>query len=111
MPMPGSKSIMSKLDDFNIQNAVSLFIQIMNAIVIFQAPTIWHAIWKKYIEPTNAKHIMPLILSSWWQATDQEPNERLIAQLNAIFYEDKKTKVFDFLISFDHKNEWLIVPT
>lgn len=109
--MPGSKSIMTEFDNLNVQNADQFFIQIMNGTVICPAPTIWHSFWKRYVEPTNAKHLMPLILSSWWHATDQEKNERFIAQLDAISYKNKKSEIFDFFTSFEHKKEWLIVPT
>ena len=96
----------TKFDDLNIQNADQFFTQVMEGKIVCPEPILWDAFWKKYIKPTEAKTLMPLILSSWWHATDEEKNERFIAQLNAMAYQDKKSEIFEFFRTFDTRNEW-----
>lgn len=101
----------TKFDDLNILNADQFFQQILDGKVVCPEPDLWNAFWKKYIKHTEAKKLMPLILSSWWHATDQEKNERFIAQLNAITYQYKKLEIFEFFRTYNLRNEWRVIHT
>jgi hypothetical protein len=77
--------------------------------IICPEPILWNDFWKNFVKPIAGKNLMPLILSSWWSATDEEKNYRFKSQLRAIEEKHNHQEIFEFFSNYKRRNEWRLV--
>ena len=101
-------SITVKFEDITQKEQRTFFMAIESGEIVCPEPILWNDFWKKFVKPIVGRDLMPLILSSWWEATDQEKNERFNLQIIAIDKNHNRQEIFDFFSNYKQRNEWRV---
>ena len=97
MKIIGSDISRQNFKELNIYSFDELIAKIESGLIVCPMPPIWAEFYDRFIAQEDPKRkLLPLILSSWGWASDEEKNERLKLQIASLEVSYNRTEANSF---------------